>query len=192
MNNTLGSQRGATLIISLIILLLVTILGVSSLQSTTLEEKMAASTRNVDLAFQAAESALRAAEAEIDANINRDNGFSDDCRSTSGLCNQVSAASAFHRWQDPEYCGAGLDIWQCDASVALSGSDALDSDIYSAQPRYFIEVLQEVGTDDGDTLNMGNIGDTPAEDSAMYYRITALGFGGSTYAKVVLQSTYGK
>jgi type IV pilus assembly protein PilX len=57
-------QSGAVLIISLIMLLLLTIIGASSIQTTSLEEKMAGNLRNANLAFQAAESALRAGEAD--------------------------------------------------------------------------------------------------------------------------------
>ncbi|MEI6267314.1 MAG: PilX N-terminal domain-containing pilus assembly protein [Methylococcaceae bacterium] len=59
-------QSGAVLIISLIMLLLLTIIGASSMQTTSLEEKMAGNLRDRNLAFQAAESALNAAEASLD------------------------------------------------------------------------------------------------------------------------------
>ncbi|MEQ1530660.1 MAG: PilX N-terminal domain-containing pilus assembly protein [Methylococcales bacterium] len=58
-------QSGVVLIVSLIMLLLLTLIGVSATQSTGLEEKMAGNFRNKDLAFQAAESALRVAEASL-------------------------------------------------------------------------------------------------------------------------------
>ncbi len=58
-------QSGAVLIISLIMLLLLTIIGASSMQTTSLEEKMAGNLRDRNLAFQAAESALKAAEASL-------------------------------------------------------------------------------------------------------------------------------
>lgn len=56
------SQRGATLIISLLILLVMTLIGVTAIQTTTMEEKMAGNMRDQNLAFQAAEAALRAGE----------------------------------------------------------------------------------------------------------------------------------
>lgn len=56
------SQRGAALATSLILLLMLTLIGVTAMQSTTLEEKMAGNLRSEHLAFQAAEAALRAGE----------------------------------------------------------------------------------------------------------------------------------
>lgn len=56
-------QSGAVLIVSLIMLLLLTIIGVTGSQVTGLEEKMAGNSKDYNLAFQAAESALRAGEA---------------------------------------------------------------------------------------------------------------------------------
>ena len=60
-----ASQSGAVLIVSLIMLLLLTLIGVTAMQTTSLEEKMAGNLRDKNLAFQAAESALRAAENSL-------------------------------------------------------------------------------------------------------------------------------
>ncbi len=62
-------QRGSALIFSLVILLIMTLIGITSMSSSTLEEKMAANDRARKVAFQAAESALRDAETTI---ANRD------------------------------------------------------------------------------------------------------------------------
>lgn len=64
------SQSGAVLIVSLIMLLLLTIIGMSSMQTTTLEEKMAGNMRNKSIAFQNAEAALRAAEGFLSNTAN--------------------------------------------------------------------------------------------------------------------------
>jgi type IV pilus assembly protein PilX len=60
-----ASQSGVVLVISLIMLLLLTVIGSTAMQTTSLEEKMAGNLRDKDLAFQAAESALRAAENNL-------------------------------------------------------------------------------------------------------------------------------
>lgn len=56
-------QRGATLITAMVLLLILTLLGVTALNTTTLEERMAANTQEQMRAFQAAESGLSAAFA---------------------------------------------------------------------------------------------------------------------------------
>lgn len=67
----LSAQRGSVLVISLIILLLLTMLGLSNMRTTTVEERMASNLRDHNLAFQAAESALRAGEQFVQTGSNR-------------------------------------------------------------------------------------------------------------------------
>ncbi|MCK4586865.1 MAG: hypothetical protein KAU29_05960 [Gammaproteobacteria bacterium] len=52
-------QQGAVLFISLMILLILTLLGVSSLNGSLMEEKMAANAQTSTTIFQSAESAIR-------------------------------------------------------------------------------------------------------------------------------------
>jgi Tfp pilus assembly protein PilX len=66
-------QTGVVLVISLIMLLALTLIGVTSSNVTGLEERMAANSKDKNLAFQAAESALRYVETNLGAtNINFD------------------------------------------------------------------------------------------------------------------------
>jgi type IV pilus assembly protein PilX len=60
-------QRGTTLIITLVMLVLITLVGVSSIRSTTMDEKMAGNSRDRDKAFQAAESAVQTCLALLNA-----------------------------------------------------------------------------------------------------------------------------
>ena len=59
---TNAPQEGFVLIVGLVILGLLTMLALSSMRDTTMQEKMAGASRDSGLAFQAAESALRDAE----------------------------------------------------------------------------------------------------------------------------------
>ena len=59
------AQTGVVMVVSLIVLLLLTIIGLSAMQNTSLEEKMAGNLRDKNIAFQVAESALRAAELSV-------------------------------------------------------------------------------------------------------------------------------
>ena len=61
-------QAGSALIICMIFLLLLTILGVSSMQSATMQEKMVGNAVEENRAFQSAEGALRVGEAGVQAN----------------------------------------------------------------------------------------------------------------------------
>ena len=59
-------QTGSVLIISLVLLLIMTLLGISSIQMTTLDEKMAGNFQDKQKSLQAAESAIRYALAQLD------------------------------------------------------------------------------------------------------------------------------
>ena len=56
------------LIIALVILVLVTLVGLSTIRTTTMEEKMAGNSRDRDKALQAAEAAVRACLTLLDTN----------------------------------------------------------------------------------------------------------------------------
>lgn len=58
-------QRGMVLLVSLVFLLLLTLLGISSMQNATLQEKMAGSVTLRNQSFQKAEAALRLGESSI-------------------------------------------------------------------------------------------------------------------------------
>lgn len=62
------AQAGAVLPIALIILLIISLLAVAGMSDTTLQERMAGSMRDRDIAFQAAEAALRQGEQWIEFN----------------------------------------------------------------------------------------------------------------------------
>ncbi|KAB2521240.1 MULTISPECIES: pilus assembly PilX family protein [Pseudomonas] len=59
------AQRGMVLLVSLVFLLLLTLIGLSSMQSANLQEKMAGSVSLRNQSFQAAEAALRVGESAV-------------------------------------------------------------------------------------------------------------------------------
>ena len=63
-----GAQRGVALVVSLVLLLVATLIGLASVRGTNLQERMSSNMYDRSLAFQRAESALRAAEDAITAN----------------------------------------------------------------------------------------------------------------------------
>jgi type IV pilus assembly protein PilX len=62
---TFQAQRGMALLVSLVFLLLLTLIGVSSMQNATLQEKMAGSVSLRNQSFQGAEAALRVGESAV-------------------------------------------------------------------------------------------------------------------------------
>ena len=58
-------QQGAVLMISLILLLVMTVLGLSTMNTSVMQEKMAANSQNVNKTFQAAESAITSVTNQV-------------------------------------------------------------------------------------------------------------------------------
>ena len=100
-------QRGAVLIVSMILLLIMTLIGVTGMSTTTLEEKMAANTQELNRAFQAGETALARGRADDDAYKDAINlGFYVTATTTLSDANgyrsfQVRYRSDFVGWSPP-------------------------------------------------------------------------------------------
>jgi type IV pilus assembly protein PilX len=92
-------QRGFSLIVSLILLVLITLVALGSMRTVSMQTRMSATTHDRNLAFQAAETALREAEAAVIAG-----GMaafpSSGC---SGLFCATPDASAVPRWADAAF-----------------------------------------------------------------------------------------
>lgn len=162
------SQQGAVLFIALIMLLVMTLIGVTSMSSTLMEERMAGNMREINIAFQSAEAALREGEKYLEgATLPSFNG-------TNGLYKPATAGNP--------------QVWDVTAnwSATGTGSRAYTGTIaeLAEQPRYMIEELPAVPAPGGTTTS-----DTPAPDTGMY-RVTARSFGRSDTTIIMLQSTY--
>lgn len=77
-------QHGSVLIVSLLVLLVLTLIGISSLDSSLMEEKMASNSQISTTAFQAAESAIREKYYQERVNpvmavVHAQNGNTDNC-----------------------------------------------------------------------------------------------------------------
>jgi type IV pilus assembly protein PilX len=170
-------QRGVALFIALVVLLIITILGVAGLQTTTLEERMAAASRDRDIAFQAAESALSQAEAFIETLGPGD--LAQFQNNAGGLYVPPVGATAPEWWDVVSWSGGG------GITVATSVPGPV-----AAQPQYIIEHVTTIVPAE-DSLNLSNIGASVGAPTEIF-RITAYGVGGSDRAEVLLQATYGK
>ncbi|MCK7545425.1 PilX N-terminal domain-containing pilus assembly protein [Marinobacter bryozoorum] len=63
-----GGESGSALIVSLVMLLLISLIGISSMQGTVLQERMSSNLQDRNIAFQASESALKVGEDWLAAN----------------------------------------------------------------------------------------------------------------------------
>ena len=166
-------ERGVVLVVSLIMLLVVTVLAVSSMQGTILEEKMAGNTRDRNLAFQTAESAVREAENFIEGIVSL-GGFT----GSAGLFGRTDAEPYF-----------GTTATWTSTSQHVSASSYYGS--YEA-PKYFIKHMTTVTGTEG-ALNMSGYGDNKGTGDVTVFKITAKAIGGSAdSAEVILRSHYGR
>lgn len=119
-------QSGASLIVVLILLLVMTLLGLAVLGNTLLEERMSANMFDRSLGFQAAESALREGEALVAAGPTVPGT---GC--TAGVC-ATPVATDPDRWTDATFTG-----W----AAATSNLGALP-----APASYFVEFMGDAPT----------------------------------------------
>lgn len=170
-------QRGAILFISLIMLLMLTIIGVTSMSSVTMEERMAGNLRDGDLSFQAAEAALRTGENWV-LGLVKPPAY---CTSTNTLC-----ATAFDTNVLPNLGSQGTTFWNANAQTFnMDGGISGDPDQVYADPQFVIELQSFVR----DTSSLGHTNDVLGSH---FFKISAHGTGGSTAAETVLQSIVAK
>jgi type IV pilus assembly protein PilX len=175
-NNVLKREQGVVLFMTLVMLLIITVLGLSSVQTTSMQERMARNSRDSNLAFQSAEAAIKAAEAVVQDYVIEEN-FDDLVDSTAGLFYEASYNET-QNWQNFDWENGAF--YTADAIVGTA-----------AVPKYLVEVVKTVVAYD-DTLNLNNIGQDTGSGSTHIFRITAYGTGGTSTAHVMIQSTFGK
>lgn len=192
-------QTGSILVIGLILLVVISFIGLSSISSSGLELKMANNDRHRQVALQAAEAALREGEQVADSTdaknlanddctggyctsrgyyISRNNGAENTARNAE-LCD-ASDDYVPERWESG--CGGtSLEVWTTiGLSVEYAGTAIVG---VHQKPRYIIEYLSDVycsGTPSGGAYD------------CQLFRITALGYGGTETSPVMLQSVFTK
>ncbi len=165
-------QRGAVLITSLVILLILTLLGVSAMSTSSLEEMMAGNLRDQNLSFQAAEAALRDGERYISS-------WSGEPLATStGSNNGVFLANTFG---DFSYAAYNTSVWG-QAAIYGANTSALPLDGVDADPVYLIEEYDFVPKD-------ASYESLIKRKGKFFYRITARGVGASSSAVTMVQAT---
>ena len=209
-----SSQRGAVLIVSLVILLVVTLFGVSNMQSSSIQMKMAENNASRQTVFAEAESALKTIE---DALLN-DLHVPDDymgCAPGSTSCydNLCAGGLCFNG----EFLSGSTAAGDCRPGVDLppapSGVDPRDPywvrsdanlDVWNnatqhqtltvsatalrrgvQDAKYIVEFMCYVDKDSGG----GATCSVPFNDCSALYRVTAYVTNSDESARVMLQST---
>lgn len=157
-------QRGVALVVSLILLVVATLIGLASIRGATLQERMSANMYDRSLAFQRAESALRAAEMAITANGSIATLGGIDCSVAAGVTCAVIP--------DNTFTGTSANWVQVDAAHDVNDAKT------PGTPEYFVQFMgtgrseSNLGLDaNADYANYG--GNSSQADNVAFYRVTA-------------------
>ncbi len=174
-------QQGVALVISLIILVSLTMLGLTSIQRTTTDLAMAGNQRENGLMFHAAELALL--EAEIYTGDNKSE--TDYAEPTNGLLT-VDEDNASYK--SPDY----FEKLTWDTASTEANTSLVDDFGLAAEPRWMIEYLGKRSNSPLTTGTIGDYGTKPPGKTSKIYRSTARGVGmtGNSYRYV--QSYFGR
>lgn len=185
-NSQAGLQRGMVLIVSLIILVIVTLIAVTALRVTILEERMAGNTRDRQLAFEAAEYALREAQDLLSAPVLPQ--FTSTGGATGGYFTGLNTNPggigdlAYWSLWDPANPSANPTAhnWGTKSVLATKAAGVLTG---QSQPRYVIEEFPAISCD-------GYSSKWPPPPPRNVYRVTARGNGRTADSVVILQIWY--
>lgn len=170
-------QEGAVIIFCLVFLAILTLMGVSGMEGTILEERMSGNLRDYNMAFQAAESALKEAESWL--------GEQDSQPLTSV---DGSTLVWSENAMDPNVNNATFWWAESARDGAWWGGNGIDLNVFNthaAEPAYIIEQYhtstsgQSIGIGSGEVV-------TPR----VFHRITARGVGATQAAEVLVQSVF--
>lgn len=162
---SLANEKGAALIMGLIFLVMLTLLGVSAMQSAGLDERMAGNRRAHIAAIQTSEATLR--EAKFYAFVKEPSAYSNAC--AMGLCTFGNAPDpSTYAWDGSKSISYG--VAQGASPILLPG--------VAVQPQYFVEHIGKVkasGVSNGDPEG---------------FRVSAMGTSGDGTARVILQEVF--
>lgn len=181
------AQRGASLIMVMLILIVVSVLGVGSAQISLMSERGARNERDLQVAWQSAEAALNDAEIEMfpngagtrKAEFSNGTSFVQNCGSagnSAGLC--ALNLSGKPAWLTVDLEAAGTNTVKFGDFTGRTFAAGLVGIQPAQAPRYVVELIPDPGAAD------------MSDPSAVLYRVTAIGFGPRTDIQVVLQMMY--
>jgi type IV pilus assembly protein PilX len=165
-------ESGAALILALIFLLVMTVLGTSSMRTSSMQERMAGNMRDGNLGFQSAETGLRAAESFL---LN------------AATLPEFNNAGGYYTVNSPD-----RPVWTGDVTGDGNGYVAYEGNVegVAERPKYYIERLSSIRPAGADTET-----GAPVEE-VFFFRITAVGYGaaaddnGDPLSSAVLSSVY--
>lgn len=178
------AQRGASLIMVMMILIIVSLLGVGGAQIALMSERGARNDRDMQIAWQAAEAALIDAEFDMtDAASARKALFDGKNRTafvpgcgTSGTAVGLCAVTASGKpaWLTVDFTDTNSNAATTEFGAMSGRVFPVGAGVQSAKkPRYIIELVED-----------------PLDKKSLVYRVTAMGFGPRADIQAMLQIIY--
>jgi type IV pilus assembly protein PilX len=165
-------QRGAILIVSMLLLLVLTILALATMRASTSQERMAGNVRDVGLSFQSTESAVRAAEERINALDEYPNRCTD-----VAACDPATEVYALGVLPDVRLED---EDWWADRGLEYGVAGEQEIERVTDDPTFVVEAMGF----DRDSL------DPNEPEGRWVYRIYGRGTGGTDVAQSVVESTF--
>ncbi len=172
-------QKGAVLAVGLILLLVLSLVGVTNMNKVTTSERLAGNERDMNLAFQAAEAALQEGERKISNLAGTTAPIPETCEGNNCNCQNNNCKTTI--WE-----AENKVVWDdinWDTQSRIMSDDNIPGNNYGKNtlatiPRYVIEF---VGIENFSATNP-----IPLH----YYRITSRAGGSTAESEVILQSVY--
>lgn len=192
-----ATEKGSVLVLCLLFLVVLTLLGLAASNNTLVQERMAGDEREINVAFQAAESGLRGGEVwlrqQLVAPIAKQGSLciSNSCKASHDVWTKGSVPDVLKPADGSGTAGADWLDWDDDArdyvTVSARALKSYDEDLLvddPNQPKFVIEFSDfEV-----DSLTVG-IG-VPTGRSL--YKVSARGRGAKETSETIVQSVYAR
>ncbi len=176
-----STQNGAVLAMTLILMVLMTVVGLSTMKTSVLSERMAGNYDSVNVAFQSAEAALRDAEQDLRCDGCRD-GDAVPIYAISGLTGFTSD------------CRAGLCYFGATSTEVLKETDDNGNALYDKFQTYGVKTNVDSLTGTAQQakyiIEGKKVWPAGAAGWKYYYVITAIGNGKTVAAKAILREKY--
>lgn len=170
-------QQGMALIVGLIVLLLLTLIGITAMNSTILQDRMSANASDRSAAFQAAVAAARSGEERV-RNAQLPSASVDTCHPAGGFYQVVACDGV--QWKRDWRGGGGVYDYDLKLEEEKPRLDQI-------QARYIIEQLPPDTDGQGGSLVIGG---NETDRRRPVYRITANATYADGSAQVTVQTTY--
>ena len=204
MNLAPMSQRGLSLIVVMLILIVVSVLGVGGIQISMMGERSTRNERDMQVAWQGAEAGLIDAEFDIEglpaASTNKRNSifkqgdvdlakFIDNCGDSGqsiGLCGLRETGKPAWLTVDFTATGTGAKAVELGTYTGRDFPSGVKGIQPAKPPRYVIEpILDRYGVKSYRTTDP-----TAGSGPSYVYRVTSMGFGPNGETQGVLQMIY--